>query len=206
MLEAIELRCERGGRTLFDGLAFELEPGTLLRIAGANGSGKTSLLRIICGLALPAHGEVLWHGQPIRRLREEYHRRLLYIGHLPAVKDDLTAAENVEMSCTLSGARTDGGVHRAALEKLGLSRYADVPARHLSQGQRRRVALARLAASADSTLWVLDEPFTALDTVAITLVVQLIIGHLARGGIAAITSHQEVTVSAAATCIVDLGG
>ena len=206
MLEAIDLRCERGERRLFDSLAFKLEPGTLLRISGANGSGKTSLLRIICGLALPAHGEVRWQRQPIRKLREEYHRQLLYIGHLPAVKDDLTAAENVAVSCALSGARADAGEHRAALERLGLSRCADLPARHLSQGQRRRVALARLAASTDATLWVLDEPFTALDAAAVGLVAQLIAGHLARGGIAAITSHQEVTVSAIATCVVDLGG
>jgi len=191
MLEAIDLRCERGERRLFDSLAFKLEPGTLLRISGANGSGKTSLLRIICGLALPAHGEVRWQRQPIRKLREEYHRQLLYIGHLPAVKDDLTAAENVAVSCALSGARADAGEHRAALERLGLSRCADLPARHLSQGQRRRVALARLAASTDATLWVLDEPFTALDAAAVGLVAQLIAGHLARGG----TMHSLGTLA-----------
>ncbi|MGQ0752321.1 MAG: cytochrome c biogenesis heme-transporting ATPase CcmA [Betaproteobacteria bacterium] len=206
MLEASELTCVRGERRLFENLAFTLEPGTLLRIAGANGSGKTSLLRIICGLAMPAHGEVRWQGQTIRKLREEYHRRLVYIGHLPAVKDDLTAAENVDVSCALSGARASADERRRALERLGLSRYADLPARHLSQGQRRRVALARLVASTGSTLWVLDEPFTALDASAVALVVQLITAHLARGGIVVITSHQEVAVSAVVTCIVDLGG
>ncbi|HEX6064814.1 MAG TPA: cytochrome c biogenesis heme-transporting ATPase CcmA [Longimicrobiales bacterium] len=206
MLAASELACVRGERKLFENLAFTLEPGTLLRIAGANGSGKTSLLRIICGLAMPAHGEVRWQGQPVRTLREEYHRQLIYIGHLPAVKDDLTAAENLEISCALSGARADASECRATLERLGLSRYADQPARHLSQGQRRRVALARLAASNDAALWVLDEPFTALDTSAIALVVQLITAHVARGGIAVMTSHQEVAVSALVTCIVDLGG
>jgi heme exporter protein A len=206
MLEASELACVRGERKLFEDLAFRLEPGTLLRVAGANGSGKTSLLRIICGLAMPAHGEVRWQGQAIRKLREEYHQRLIYIGHLPAVKDDLTAAENVYVSCALSGAHAGADRHLAALERLGLSRYADLPARHLSQGQRRRVALARLAASTDTMLWVLDEPFTALDTAAVGLVVQLIAEHLARGGIAVITSHQDVTVSAVMTSIVDLGG
>jgi heme exporter protein A len=206
MLEAIELRCERGERTLFDGLAFELPAGVLLRVAGANGSGKTSLLRILCGLALPAQGDVRWQGQSVRNLREEYHRRLIYIGHLPAVKDDLTAEENVEVSCALVGAPVEAGARRAALDRMGLGRYATLPARYLSQGQRRRVALARLAACTAATLWVLDEPFTALDTSAVGLVVQLIAEHLARGGIAVITSHQEVTIAAVATCIVDLGG
>jgi heme exporter protein A len=206
MLEAIELRCERGERTLFDGLAFELPAGALLRVAGANGSGKTSLLRILCGLAMPAQGEVRWQGQSVRTLREEYHRRLIYIGHLPAVKDDLTAEENVDVSCALAGAPADTGLRRAALERLGLLRYAHLPARHLSQGQRRRVALARLAACSSATLWVLDEPFTALDASAVRVVVELIADHLARGGIAAITSHQEVSVAAVATCVVDLGG
>ena len=198
--------CVRGERRLFSDLAFTLDSGTLLRIAGANGSGKTSLLRIICGLALPAQGDVRWQGQSIRTLREEYHRQLAYIGHLPAVKDDLTAEENVEVSCALVGAPADAGARRAALDRLGLGRYATLPARYLSQGQRRRVALARLAACSTTTLWVLDEPFTALDASAVRVVVELIAEHLAHGGIAVITSHQEVAVSALVTCIVDLGG
>jgi heme exporter protein A len=206
MLEASDLMCVRGERRLFSNVAFTLDPGTLLRIAGANGSGKTSLLRILCGLALPAQGDIRWQGQSVRTLREEYHRRLIYIGHLPAVKDDLTAEENVDVSCALVGAPIDAGARRAALDRLGLGRYATLPARYLSQGQRRRVALARLAAGTAAALWVLDEPFTALDASAVRVVVELIAGHLARGGIAAITSHQEVSVAAAATCIVDLGG
>ncbi|MGQ0523254.1 MAG: cytochrome c biogenesis heme-transporting ATPase CcmA, partial [Betaproteobacteria bacterium] len=189
MLEAIDLGCERGTRTLFDRLQFAVGAGTLLRIAGANGSGKTSLLRIICGLAQPAHGDVLWQGQPVRHLREEYHRELLYIGHLPAVKDELTARENLRFSCALSGDTVGVETQNQALDRLGLERHADLPARYLSQGQRRRVALARLAASQSAKLWVLDEPFTALDANAIGLVVLIITEHLARGGIVVVTSH-----------------
>lgn len=205
MLEAIDLACERGERRLFDGLDFKLDPGTLLRIAGANGSGKTSLLRILCGLALPAHGQVRWEGESIRNLREEYHRELTYIGHLPAVKDDLTARENVMISCALGGAPVDEAAADAMLERVGLARYAEYPARHLSQGQRRRVALARLAARRPNRLWVLDEPFTALDAVAVTLVVDMIAEHLARGGAAVITSHQEAMLASVTTTIIDLG-
>ncbi|HEX6006567.1 MAG TPA: cytochrome c biogenesis heme-transporting ATPase CcmA [Burkholderiales bacterium] len=205
MLEAIDLACERGERRLFDGLDFKLEPGTLLRIAGANGSGKTSLLRILCGLALPAHGQVRWEGESIRNLREEYHRELTYIGHLPAVKDDLTARENVMISCALGGAPVDEAAADAMLERVGLARYAEYPARHLSQGQRRRVALARLAARRPNRLWVLDEPFTALDAVAVTLVVDMIAEHLALGGAAVITSHQEAMLASVTTTIIDLG-
>src|SRR5688572_24150537 len=103
MLEASDVACVRGDRKLFENVAFSLNSGTLLRIAGVNGSGKTSLLRIICGLASPAHGDVLWRGESVRSLRDEYHRQLLYIGHLPAVKDELSARENLQVSCALAG-------------------------------------------------------------------------------------------------------
>jgi len=206
MLEAMGLTCERGERTLFDGLDFRLEAGTLLRVAGANGSGKTSLLRILCGLALPARGEVRWEGESIRALREEYHRALTYIGHLPAVKDELTARENVAISCALAGAPVDHAAADLMLERVGLIRYADHPARHLSQGQRRRVALARLGARASARLWILDEPFTALDATAVAVVADMITQHVAGGGIAVITSHQEVTLASVTALIIDLGG
>lgn len=205
MLEAIGLQCERGERTLFDGLEFKLPEGALLRVAGANGSGKTSLLRILCGLALPAGGEVRWRGEPIRKVREDYHRELVYLGHAPAVKDDLTARENVVISCALGGARVNGATADTALERMGLIRYADLPARHLSQGQRRRVALARLAAGATAKIWVLDEPFTALDALAVTLVVEMITAHLAQGGVAVITSHQEAMLASFTTATIHLG-
>lgn len=206
MLAASNVACVRGDRQLFDGITFSLESGTLLRIAGANGSGKTSLLRILCGLALPSAGEVRWGGEPIRRLREDYHRHLVYISHAPAVKEELSARENVAIPCALGGAPVDGAATDRALERVGLIRYADYPARHLSQGQRRRVALARLAARTSAELWVLDEPFTALDTVAIALMVEMIAAHIARGGLAVITSHQAVMLAAVAAFTIDLGG
>ncbi|MBI4195259.1 MAG: cytochrome c biogenesis heme-transporting ATPase CcmA [Betaproteobacteria bacterium] len=206
MLEVSDLGCVRGERTLFGGLEFTLEPGTLLRVAGRNGSGKTSLLRILCGLALPARGEVRWRGEPIRALREEFHRQLVYIGHAPAVKDDLTARENLEIACALGGAPVDGGTAASALDRVGLREHAGLPARFLSQGQRRRVSLARLAAAGDSRLWILDEPFTALDTIAIGVVQEMIAGHLDAGGAVIFTSHQEVAVATVSVFTIELGG
>jgi heme exporter protein A len=206
MLEACSVACVRGARTLFNDVSFSLDPGMLLRIAGANGSGKTSLLRIVCGLASPAQGDVLWQGEPVRKQREEFHRQLVYIGHLAAVKEELTASENLSISSALSGRLLEEHTLDRARERMGLGAHAHLPARHLSQGQRRRVALARLAACTDAKLWVLDEPFTALDATAITVTVDLITEHLARGGIAVITSHQDVMFAAVTTCIVDLGG
>ena len=122
MLQASNVACVRGDRLLFKDVNFALDSGTLLRIAGANGSGKTSLLRILCGLALPVTGEVRWRGEPIRRAREDYHRELVYVGHAPAVKDDLTARENVTVSCALGGARVDETSADVALERAGLLR------------------------------------------------------------------------------------
>ena len=206
MLEAVGLECVRGGRTLFEALEFKLASGALLRIAGANGSGKTSLLRILCGLALPERGAVRWRGESIGALREEYHRQLIYIGHASAVKDELTARENLVVSCALGGAPLDDAAARLALERLGLGRFSDLPARHLSQGQRRRVALARLAACGTTPLWILDEPFTALDAVAVDLAQEMIAGHVERGGIAVITSHQDVTFASVAACTIQLDG
>ena len=206
MLEAAHLACVRGERTLFSGLEFKLPQGALLRVAGPNGSGKTSLLRILCGLALPAEGEVRWQGIPIRTLREEFHRRLVYIGHSHAVKDELTARENLTVSCTLGGTPANGATVRAALEQLGLDDRADLPARFLSQGQRRRVALARLAVAAAAPLWVLDEPFTALDKLAVGCVQEMISAHLGRGGMVVYTSHQDVAVVCVTSYTIDLGG
>jgi heme exporter protein A len=188
MLQAADLACERGGRRLFAGLSFVLLPGELLRIAGANGSGKTSLLRVLCGLAMPAHGEVRWNGEPVRRLGEEYSRNLVHIGHAAGLKDELTAAENLEIACVLAGLpRVDV---REALGRFGIP--AQKPVKQLSQGQRRRAALARLALSARVPLWLLDEPFAALDAEGIQLLKELFVEHAGRGGAVAYTTHQDV--------------
>ena len=195
MLKAIELKCERGGRTLFEGLSFELRGGQLLRLGGQNGSGKTSLLRILCGLLVPSAGEVRWKDSGIHALREDYARDLVYLGHAPAVKDELSASENLEIACRLAGKAVAKAQVYGALEQMGLA-PKDVPVRKLSQGQRRRAALARLVLSDAVPLWLLDEPFAALDTAAAKVIEGLIGRHVAGGGVAIYTTHQEVAVTA----------
>ena len=197
MLEATGLECVRQGRSLFKALGFTLAAGERLRIAGVNGSGKTSLLRILCGLLAPNSGEVRWKNSPIGSLREEYSREIVYLGHAPAVKDDLTAAENLAIACRLAGFSVDP---REALQRLGVS--GDVPVRKLSQGQRRRAALARLVVSERVPLWLLDEPYAALDKQATALVDELIAAHAARGGAVVFTTHQET--GAAASRVIEL--
>lgn len=197
MLAVDRLACVRGGRDLFTNLSFGVPSGTLLRVSGANGAGKTSLLRILCGLLLPSAGEVLWRDAPVRRQRESYWRELRYIGHLAGIKDEFTATENLIFSAALSGTAITAAVARDALEQLGLGRFSDMPVRMLSQGQRRRVALARLAVpDAAAALWVLDEPLAALDTEAADQLLSLIDARLAAGAVVVMTSHQPFTVAA----------
>jgi heme exporter protein A len=192
VLEARDLDCERGGRTLFRGLSFTLKEGELVRVAGANGRGKTSLLRILCGLLAPTAGEVRWKGEPVRVQREEYSRQLVFLGHAPAVKDELTAGENLSIACRLAGnARSNTDV-TAALRALHVPESKWV--RTLSQGQRRRAALARLALSREVPLWLLDEPLAALDAQAVGLVEGLIAEHIGQGGMVVYTTHQEARV------------
>jgi len=195
MLTARELRCERGDRALFTDLNFALEPGTLLHVQGANGSGKTSLLRMLCGLTTPASGQILWDGDDIRELREDYASQLTYIGHHPAVKDDLSALENVCISQLLAGQPVSREQALEALAAVGLKNQANLPSRVLSQGQRRRVALARLWLC-NKPLWVLDEPYNTLDVNAVVLLQRHIETHLGRGGMAVLTTHQEPGIAA----------
>lgn len=184
----------RGRRRLFGGLNFALRGGDLLRVTGANGSGKTSLLRILCGLLSPVCGDVRWHGGNIRSLREEYWQQLLYIGHAHAVKEELTALENLVISCTLAGVNVSREQALQALARLGLAGYEALPVKILSRGQQRRVTLTRLFLSEKIPLWILDEPFDALDAGAVDCVRLLIAQHLARGGAVVLTTHQEIRI------------
>lgn len=206
MLEARDIQAARGDATLFSRLGFTLSPGSLLRVTGANGSGKTSLLRILCGLLAPAAGEVLWTGVSIRVLREEYWKHLAYVGHANALKDDLTAAENLAFSCALAGLDAGPARVREALDRFGLGGRTRLPVRLFSQGQRRRTALARLALCATLPLWILDEPFAALDTAAVEHVQGLAGDHLARGGMIVLTTHQAARIDAPAVLDVNLDG
>lgn len=186
--------CERSGRLLFSGLTAHIEPGWLLRVEGANGAGKTSLLRIICGLLAPRQGRVLWQGQPIRRLREEFGAQLLFLGHLVALKDEMSALENLHVNSRLNGLAAPDQAAMDALQQAGLSGREHVPVRLLSQGQRRRAALARLLLGRQIPLWILDEPFNALDRDAVAWLLQLLTAQVLGGGIVVLTSHQSVAL------------
>ena len=199
MLAAHKLDITRGDRRLFGDITLELRPGTLLLVTGSNGSGKTSLLRALCGLLLPSAGEVRWQNENIRSLREEYWRHLAYIGHSNALKDELSAAENLGVLCALSGVQTGPEQQRQALADFGLTGRERLPAKALSQGQRRRTTLARLSLSSTLPLWILDEPFAALDNAAVSHMQSVVGAHLANGGMVVMTTHQEAPIAAPAT-------
>lgn len=194
MLEVVNLSCVRGDRRLFAGLDFSLDRGELLYVHGHNGSGKTTLLRTLCGLILQDQGEVRWDGNNIRSMREDFTKDVLYLGHRNGIKGDLTALENLRISSALDGFPIDDKQAWDALERLGLDGHEDLEAKVLSQGQQRRVALARLLLN-DAVLWILDEPFTALDMAAVDLLQQVIRAHLDKGGMVVLTTHQEVPLT-----------
>lgn len=193
MLSAHGLACERGERLLFKNLSFELREGEALLVRGGNGHGKTSLLRILSGLSQPAVGEVRWRDKPVMREHELYCQEMAYIGHANGIKDDLTPLENLRLAAALDGRELDLPVAVAVLEQVGLSRCMDFPARALSFGQRRRVALAGLM-TAGATLWILDEPLTGLDVNGVAIVEKLIRDHVMSGGMAIMTTHQPLAL------------
>lgn len=171
-----------------------MTPGKLLQVTGANGSGKTSLLRIVCGLMEPESGEVRWQGANIRSLGEEYTRSFTYIGHRNGVKEELSSLENLRISCGLAGVKVSREQAQKALARTGLSGRENLPARFLSEGQRRRSALARLLLC-HSTLWLLDEVLASLDHAAGLLVESIIGEHLNKGGMAIVATHQDLQIS-----------
>lgn len=194
MLEVTNLDCVRGDRRLFSDINLSLKPGTLLQVLGANGSGKTSLLRILCGLLAPERGEVRWQGENIRSLGEEYFTAVTYIGHRNAVKGELTCIENHRVNNGLAGEEITKAEARETLGKMGLSGRDNLPARLLSEGQRRRLALSRLL-SCSTRLWLLDEVLTSLDRPAVTLITSIIEAHLKSGGLAIVATHQELNLA-----------
>lgn len=191
MLTATGLSCVRGERRLFAGLDLAVGPGEWLHVQGENGAGKTSLLRILSSLSPPAEGEIFWRGEPIRTLAEDYRRELLFLGHHGAVKEDLTPFENLMLAARLDGTALDETAALQALARFGLRGREDLAVRFLSAGQKRRVLLARLAVR-QAALWILDEPFTALDVRAVEMLSGLIVEHVTGGGIAILTSHQTI--------------
>lgn len=198
MLEVSNLACTRGDHQLFDGLSFLLASGELMQVQGANGSGKTTLLRTLCGFMQPVAGEIRWQGQDVRELDEDYYANIIYLGHLNAIKDELSALENLHISAGLSGCAVSDQQVIAALRRMGLRGRETLPVNVLSQGQRRRVALARLLLS-QAPLWILDEPLTALDVDAVNLMQELIGEHLSNQGMVIFTTHQPLEVAGVAT-------
>ena len=190
ILEARGLSCIRGDTLLFENLNFEVCAGEIHQIHGANGRGKTSLLRIICQLSLSESGILSWNGVDIQEQRDEFFTQLTYIGHHNGIKAQLTPLENLDSHTQITGCR-EGLDVVDVLSKVGLYGYEDIPTRHLSAGQKRRVAIARLYLS-NAQLWVLDEPATALDTNGIAEFQKLLEFHVRHGGMVLITSHQPL--------------
>jgi len=191
MLEAHELAARRGHARLFAGLSFAVEPGHAMVVTGANGTGKTTLLRMLAGLSWPAAGEIRWNGHPVMPFDPAVRAALAYVGHAPALKDELTAVENLAALLELAGESASRDAIDGALDKVALGSRRSLPARVLSQGQRRRIGLARLSLLA-RPLWILDEPATALDAAGVALLAAMIVEHLDRGGLAIAATHAPL--------------
>ncbi len=188
-LQGIELSCIRDDRTLFAGLSFQLEAGQILLLEGKNGSGKTSLLRILCGFREADAGEVRWGNEAIND--SNYYADMAYVGHLDGVKKELTVLENLKV-CLALGMAGQYSIDEA-LKKVHLQGYDDVLVQALSAGQKRRLSLARLLIT-HNILWILDEPFTSLDKQGIALIENLMLEHCANGGMIVLTSHHDISL------------
>ena len=195
LLEARQLACKRGRNLLFEGLDLALVAGSVTWLRGTNGSGKTSLMRILAGLSAPADGQVLWRGTPLAQAGAEARQSLLYIGHANALKDDLTLGESLAYLGRLAGLEDADTSAAEALQRLGLLSRRQAPVRTLSQGQRRRGALARLALDDKPRVWILDEPYDALDAPSTQTLSALITAQAACGGAVLLTSHQTVPLA-----------
>ncbi|WP_434590928.1 cytochrome c biogenesis heme-transporting ATPase CcmA [Pseudomonas sp. R4-83] len=203
VLQTIALACERDLRLLFENLELRLAGGDMVQISGPNGSGKTSLLRLLAGLMQPTDGQVLLNGQPLTEQRHELDRNLLWIGHAAGIKDLLTAEENLSWLCALHQPAEREAIWQA-LAAVGLRGFEDVPCHNLSAGQQRRVALARLYLDSPP-LWILDEPFTALDKQGVAQLEEHLAGHCERGGLVVLTTHHTLSRMPAGYRDIDLG-
>jgi heme exporter protein A len=203
-LSAVDLACRRGNRLLFKGVSLLVKAGQATWLRGRNGCGKTSLLRLMVGLAVPESGKVLWGPVPIRK-SAAFARECVYVGHANALKDDLTVTESLRFLARMHGRDSDADALVAALQRVGMGSRRDSFVRTLSQGQRRRAALARLALEQQAALWVLDEPYDALDVDGIGIVNELLQAHLARGGSVLLTSHLAPGAAAPPMIEFDLG-
>lgn len=193
ILEVKALECTRDDRRLFHALDFSLAVGEVLQIEGPNGSGKTSLLRILCGLRQADDGDVFWQGESLSDVREDYYANMVYIGHLPCIKGDLTVAENIRALLDTRSQSATVAVIDEALSRVGLAGFDDVPGKALSSGQRRRILLAFILL-ADARLWILDEPLTALDVQGVELMESMILAHKAAGGSVIFTTHHGMAL------------
>ena len=204
MLEALDLAGHRGSTRLFSGLSFRVPAGRALIVGGRNGTGKTTLLRMLAGLTAPTAGEVRWRGSGVAPFAPAIRNDVLFAGHAVAVKDDLTAEENLASLVALGGDVVAREAIRRALDDVALGAQRDLPARVLSAGQRRRIGLARLRV-AQRTLWVLDEPLTALDAAGSELLASSLKAHVERGGVAVVATHQPIGLATSGTQTLTLG-
>jgi len=193
LLSANNLTCIREERVLFEDLNLSIFPGDILQIEGPNGAGKTSLMRILAGLSQPYDGDIQFQGKSITDQRELFHQNLLYLGHLPGVKDELTAQENLAFNLALHG--LDTSTAESTLTEVNLLGFEDALASHLSAGQHRRIALSRLWQS-QAKIWILDEPFTAIDKLGVEKLEQLFLQHADNGGCVILTTHQDLSLPA----------
>ena len=204
MLEVNNLSCKRGHRILWQNISFHLQAGSCLRVNGANGAGKSTLLRMIAGLSTAQSGEILWQGQSLAHDRESFHMQMRYLGHTVPLKDDLNALENLQFLSQLVGQQITQFEAIAALAYWDMEQFAHLPVGSMSQGQRQRVALSRLSTGPQAQIWILDEPWNSLDALGVNQLNDLLNQYILAGGMAIITSHQEVQLEASATYLQEI--